>query len=156
MVLKEYTPNRKEAVAKFFRDIFAEMGWNAQEVDNLDDPEATFHLPDGVLLLVLEENRVIGSGGIVPLGNREGVIKRFYVGENHRGTGIAQVLLKALIEKAKSMQLSKLVLDVLKTNKRGIRFYEKSGFSRFDPPKNEEWSESKFPEAFYYYCKEVL
>lgn len=47
-------------------------GWNAQEVDKLDDPAATFHLPEGVLLLVLEENRVIGSGGIVPLGNREG------------------------------------------------------------------------------------
>ncbi len=153
----EIVPYRKKdstLVASFFREIFKEMGWVERESDYMDEPHLLFHLPDkGLLLLVKDNNRVIGSAGVIVLSKSEGLVKRFYISKSQRGSGIAGKLLNVLINKSLLMGLKKLILDVRKTNIRAIRFYEKNGFKQTSVTPIDGWPESFSPDTFNYYFK---
>lgn len=154
MQIVRYEFKDSALVASFFREIFTEMGWVERLSDHMDEPHHLFHLPDGgLLLLILENNEVIGTGGVIVLPKSEGLIKRFYIKHTHRGTGIAGKLLDELIAKSKRFGIKKLILDVRKTNGRAIRFYEKNGFVQTSVTPIEGWPESLSPDKFNYYCK---
>ncbi len=129
MKIIPYNAEDASEVSLFFRKIFAELGWEERPSDYMDDPDLLFHLPnDGALLLVKEEDHIIGTAGIIKLGKGVALIKRFYIDNEHRGSGIAQELLKELTLKAKSLGIKKFILDVSKNNTRAIRFYKNRGF----------------------------
>ncbi len=156
MEIKAYQKLDSTAVASFFREIFTEMGWVERESDHMDEPHLLFHLPDkGILLLVKDNNKVIGTAGVILLSETDGLLKRFYIEQSYRGSGIAGQLLDKLINKSLSMNLKKLILDVRKTNGRAIRFYEKNGFQQTIVTPKEGWPESFSPETFYYYYKMI-
>ena len=50
------------------------------------------------------------------------------VDKNSRGKGVGKFLLKNIIEQAKKLNCSKIVLDVSKDNKIAINLYKKNGF----------------------------
>jgi len=58
-------------------------------------------------------------------------IQRFYVRSGLRGTGLAQVLMTAAVERARERGAGALWLGVWEKNPRAFRFYEKSGFREF-------------------------
>src|SRR5438045_4063696 len=87
----------------------------------MDKPQILFHLPSrGLLFLIKENENVVGTAGVILFNNSEGLIKRFYLHKNLRGTGLAAQLLDKLIEKAKSLGVKKLLLDVTKNNLRFV------------------------------------
>lgn len=51
-----------------------------------------------------------------------------FVGENARGQGVGQALLKAIVEEARSQGLDAVRLDVIDTNPRARQLYERFGF----------------------------
>ncbi len=156
MKFVSFQTSDKKDVAEFFKSIFKEMGWNVLYTDKLNDSVNCFHLPDnGALLLVKDKSNLVATAGIVKLNNKEGLIKRFYLVKDYRGTGTAQKLLQALYKQAKKMNLSRLVLDVSNTNHRAIHFYEKSGFTKYIPEPILQWSESQSPDHFRYYYREI-
>ncbi|MEO1035572.1 MAG: GNAT family N-acetyltransferase [Pseudomonadota bacterium] len=55
-------------------------------------------------------------------------IQRFYVDGSWRGKGAASILMHAVIEHARAVDATAVVLGVYKENPRAIRYYEKSGF----------------------------
>ncbi|HVF98716.1 MAG TPA: GNAT family N-acetyltransferase [Chloroflexia bacterium] len=72
--------------------------------------------PAGVTLLGLREDRGwCGGFGIVP---------------EYRGTGASRLLLDALVERCRELELSSLQLEVLTQNERAIKLYERRGFHR--------------------------
>ncbi len=143
-------------VSVFLRSIFKEMEWKELETDGIDDAIGFFHLPHkGTLILARDKNDLVATAGIVQLKKQRGLIKRFYVSANYRGTGMAQKLLQALYEQAMKMNISRLVLDVSKTNHRAIRFYEKHGFIQYTQEPISGWTESQSPDYFRYYYREL-
>jgi RimJ/RimL family protein N-acetyltransferase len=157
MQITPYKNSDAKAVATFFRSVFAEMGWSERASDHMDTPHVLFHLPDhGALMLVKEDDRVVGTAGIILRTKTEGLIKRFYLEKTHRGTGAAQPLLHALIKLALSRGVTKLVLDVSKNNARAIRFYEKNGFQKTSVTPQDNWPESHMPDTHYFFYKQIV
>lgn len=156
MEIKPYKKTDNHAVAAFYREIFNELGWTERPSDHMDQPHLLFHLPNhGVLLLVKENQRVIGTAGVIILNGDEGLIKRFYLSLNSRGSGIAKHLLEELISYARKLGVKKLILDVSKNNSRAIHFYEKSGFLHTSVEPQEDWPESKEPDTHLYMFKSL-
>lgn len=156
MQITSYKTSDAKAVASFFRNVFAEMGWKERVSDHMDAPHILFHLPDhGALMLVKEHDKVVGTAGIILRTKTEGLIKRFYIEKPHRGAGIAQLLLQALIKLALSLGVTKLILDVSKNNARAVRFYEKNGFQRTSVTPQKNWPESNMPDTHYYYYMQI-
>lgn len=156
MEIRPYRISDSKAVASFFREIFAEMGWTERESDHMDQPHLLFHLPDkGFLLLVKDQNEVIGTAGVILQSANQGLIKRFYIKKSFRGSGVAGQLLNDLITKSLSMSIKKLILDVRKTNARAICFYEKNGFKQTTVTPLESWPESHDPDMYFYYYRMI-
>jgi diamine N-acetyltransferase len=55
-------------------------------------------------------------------------IARFYVDRRWQGQGLAQALMQAVIEEAKTRQMETIWLGVWERNERAIAFYRKCGF----------------------------
>jgi L-amino acid N-acyltransferase YncA len=53
-----------------------------------------------------------------------------YVAREHRGRGVGDALLGALVERAKSLGYHKMVLAAFPTNAPGMRLYERHGFTQ--------------------------
>lgn len=156
MEVVDFTPNDQQGTSKFLRSIANEMGWKDIPDYEYDNIWEYFKLPnDGFFLLAKNNNTIIGAAGIKKLNNTQAVVKRFFVHKNYRGQGVAQSLLKHLISKAKEMAVERIVLDVLKSNARAIRFYEKSGFKRYNQKPIKGWEETLGPDIFYYYHLEL-
>lgn len=151
MEILHFQPKHQQVTEAFLNTIYREMGWVDQggELTNLYN---YFHLPhDGFFLLAREDAKIIGTAGSLRLNDKEAVMKRFYIHTNHRGTGVAKKLLEEFIKNAKAMNITRIVLDVSKNNKRAIRFYEKNGFVRYYQNPIPGWNESLQPATYYYY-----
>lgn len=152
MEIIDFTTKDQKETEMFLRSIYKEMGWEETAEDVFDNLQEYFHLPNGGIFLLLKENsKIIGTAAIKKLNNEEGIAKRFFIHKDYRGSGVAQTLLNALIKRAKKINLSKIVLDVIKNNQRAIRFYEKNGFKRYNQKPIEEWFETLEPETYFYY-----
>ncbi len=150
MKIENYQPSQQKSLADFWRAIYTEMGWNVT-IDGIDDPQEFFHFPDGFLLTANKDNAVVGCSGVKPSSKEVGIIKRFYLAPELRGTGMSAQLLEATVNEAVNRGFTKLVLDVYYKNLRAIRFYEKHGFTKFDPVPVDEWPESKRPDKFVFF-----
>ena len=150
MQIEKYQPAQHESLAEFWRAIYKEMDWNVV-IDGIDNPQIFFHLPDGFLLTISKDNAVVGCSGVKPSAKEVGIIKRFYLAPELRGTGMSAQLLEATVNEAVKRGFTKLVLDVYYKNLRAVRFYEKHGFTKFDPVPEDDWSESQRPDKFVYF-----
>ena len=152
MEIVAFTPQDQAATASFMRTIYEEMGWKEFPEDGLDNLKQFFHLPDdGFLLLVKDKNKIIGTGGAVKLSENDILLKRFYIDQKNRGSGIGKELLDEIVQKSKPFHCSRMVLDVSKNNLRAIRFYEKNGFKQYHQAPIEGWPESSQDWYYYYY-----
>ena len=80
------------------------------------------------ILVAKDGARVIGFAGFGEHDANTGELFALYVLKEYRGTGVAQMLLQAALEKLSAYPA--IGLRVLKENPRAIRFYEKNGFVR--------------------------
>lgn len=152
MTIVPFQTSDQETTAQFMNTIWDEMGWTDKPKTRFTDLAAFFHIPtDGFLLLMKDNNTIIGTGGCIRLNDTDALLKRFYIAKNYRGTGVAQQLLDAIILKSQELQASRIVIDVSKKNARATSFYEKGGFQPYKPTRSDLWPESFQPEIFHYY-----
>jgi ribosomal protein S18 acetylase RimI-like enzyme len=134
-----------------------ELVWRVKFIDGSDDIPAFFHFPKGFFLIIKDdEEKVVGCGGVKPLNELVGIVKRFYIAPPLRGKGDAKELLDKLIEESKKKGYTKLVLDVYYTNIRALKFYEKHGFTRYEQSPNSDWEESLSPNEYFYYQLDII
>jgi ribosomal protein S18 acetylase RimI-like enzyme len=78
--------------------------------------------------------RLMGFVGFYPLHNpkidHKGVLWGMYVREDARGSGLAQSMIETVLDYAKN-HVEQVVLSVISSNERAVRFYEKMGFQRY-------------------------
>lgn len=88
-------------------------------------------LADGGCFWVAKENgRVAGSIGLMNGGEGVGILKKFFVYEEFRGSPhhLGQRLYAQLLSFAQEHGFRKLILDTPRNTGRAHRFYEKAGF----------------------------
>ena len=72
----------------------------------------------------------IGCGGLRPLGEKLGELKRMYVVPASRGSGVSTAILHSLEAAARERGWDRLLLETGERQPDAIRFYEREGYTR--------------------------
>ena len=78
--------------------------------------------------VVESENEIVGSFGIESRSASETELRRMYLDEGYRGSGIAQRMLEFALAEARARGFTKMILSTAQIQKAADRFYRKSGF----------------------------
>ncbi len=82
------------------------------------------------------DGRLVGLGGLELQEDGFAELKRFYVDPAHRGGGVADAVIEALVEHARSRGATTLRLETGDKQQAAMRFYARHGFEvvpRFGP-----------------------
>jgi len=71
------------------------------------------------------------------LGDRIGEVKRLYVRNEYRGSGLGRMLVEAVIQSARRAGYQELRLDTLGTMTAARALYDRLGFVEIDPYSNK-------------------
>jgi GNAT superfamily N-acetyltransferase len=104
--------------------------------------------PDGDFLVVREDGRNVGCGGIKRIDREACEIKRMYIVPEARGRGHSTALLKALEDRARELGYSIARLDTADRQPAALPLYEGAGYRRI-PPYNDN------DLAVYWFEKEL-
>ncbi len=85
------------------------------------------HNESSVFITAVSDGKVAGYAGMYIVCD-EGDITNIVVGEDYRGKGIASGMMDYLIQKADSMKINDMTLEVRVSNLTAIHLYEKFGF----------------------------
>ncbi len=108
--------------------------------------EHQYSKPWGVLYLIYYREKLAGCFAIRKFESTICELKRMYLKESVRGSGLGKAMLLQSIEAAKSMQYQKMRLDTLPSMKLAIELYQKVGFYEIDPYRFNPIAGSKFFE----------
>ncbi|MDQ4212427.1 GNAT family N-acetyltransferase [Microbacterium capsulatum] len=108
---------------------------------------AAFRAPDGVFLLLEDEGRIVGCGGIRRLSlPEEGSVfevKHVFLRPETRGRGWGRLLLEELEARARAWDAAALVLDTHHTLESAGHLYRRSGYTEIprynDNPNATRW-----------------
>ncbi len=91
-----------------------------------------YNLPKGCLVIVHENEKVIGCAAIREFENTTCELKRMYLKPECRGKSIGKKLLQHMIDKAKELGYLTMRLDTLPQMKEALQLYRKFGFCEID------------------------
>ena len=89
--------------------------------------------PGGVLLIARDKDAAAGCVALRQLDAGTGEMKRMYVREAYRGSGLGRRLAVAVIEEAKKRHYKSVVLDTLPKLASAIALYRDLGFREIGP-----------------------
>jgi len=89
--------------------------------------------PHGALFVLYDNEAAIGCLGLRKIEDGVGELKRMYIQEQYRKSGLGKMLLDQSIDVAKAYGYQLLRLDTLNTMIPAMNFYEKHGFYRISP-----------------------
>jgi ribosomal protein S18 acetylase RimI-like enzyme len=145
VTIRRATPADADALASFgadtFRDTYGhandpnDMALHIQRTFTTEQQLAEILNPTAQLTLALDEDRIAGYAYLlldsphaqVPLAHAA-ELKRFYLGGAWQGRGVAQSLMRAVLEEARRASASAVWLTVWSENTRARRFYDRMGF----------------------------
>lgn len=92
-----------------------------------------FYNADGCAFYVVVKNeKIIGSIGILTISAQEAKIKKMYISRDFRNLGLAQILIDEIIRKAIEFGYKKLTLETMSEMRAAIYLYKKNGFIEVD------------------------
>lgn len=127
--IKPLAPGDDDAALEFCREVFVEMGWPQDKMGT--NIAELFNEPDDIFITIKHGEEIVGTGGLLRLSKENVLLKRMYLAKRLRGSGLGTKLFAYLVEKAREIGHTMLVLDVSRTNTRATRFYEKQGMEEF-------------------------
>jgi ribosomal protein S18 acetylase RimI-like enzyme len=89
--------------------------------------------PGGVLLIARDADKAAGCVALRRLDDATGEMKRMYVRDAFRGSGLGRKLAVAVIEEAKKRNYRRMVLDTLPKLAPAIALYRDLGFRETGP-----------------------
>lgn len=108
------------------------LGSTLEGQPDLADIPGTFLHNGGMFWIALEGDEVIGTIGLAVKENSCGILKKFFVHKDWRGKKLGLALYNKLLERAKNLELSSIVLDTPTIAAKAHRFYERAGFRRVE------------------------
>lgn len=121
MEIKRMTRKEIPMVAGLERQIFS-MPWSEQGFCD------TLKMDNAIFLTAMEDGRLLGYCGIY-LAADEGEITNVAVAPEYRRQGIAEKLVKRLMEETRSLGIRTYILEVRVSNQSAISLYRKLGFA---------------------------
>jgi N-acetylglutamate synthase-like GNAT family acetyltransferase len=108
------------------------LGFNEADLIDLRNINSVYKL--GGFWIATLENELIGCIALERLNPSIGILRRFFVKKEYRGSkyNVAMDLYKTLLQKSIDLSLKKIVLDTPSVATASHRFYRKVGFQRFD------------------------
>lgn len=110
----------------FQNDIFPErISLKMSALDGLEKLEKIFLMCDG--------NKVIACGALKPVNDSTAELARMYTDNNYRGQGLAKIIIKKIINYAKTQGYKKIILDTWKESSSARNLYISLGFKERPP-----------------------
>lgn len=95
---------------------------------DLQDPDLLLH--DGIFLVAIVDDAIIGTGWLKPVDGGTFRVSRMSVAKEYRRRRIGRKILDALIEVARVRNASRVVLETTADWKDAVDFYCASGFQK--------------------------
>lgn len=95
---------------------------------DLLDIEKNYHATGGNFWGAYKGDELIGTIALIDIGHNAGTIRKMFIKDGHRGTGLAQQLLDTLLHYARQKSMTDLYLGTSAVLKAAHRFYERNGF----------------------------
>lgn len=101
---------------------------------DLRDIAAFYQKGNGQFWLAVDGDTVVGTIGLLDIGDGAGALRKMFVAPSHRGSGhrTAQRLLDRLVEWAGERGMAALYLGTTEQFRAAHRFYEKNGFAEIE------------------------
>jgi putative acetyltransferase len=113
-----------EKTAKEFYRILEAEG----ELEDVDNYQQVYMENNGLFLVVLDDEKVIGTGAIKKLEENVAELKRLWLLEEYHGQKIGYQVVKRLLDFARAHGYKKVRLQTGEKQQRAIRFYTRLGF----------------------------
>ena len=131
-LIRPFVPADAEAVIKLALSIqqkeFA-VPITADEQPDLLDVSSHYQRERGNFWVAGDEGRIVGTVGLLDIGEGHGVLRKMFVAASHRGTGVAAELLQTCLSWARTAQMTEVMLGTTGQMLAAHRFYEKWGFA---------------------------
>ncbi len=113
-----------EKTVQEFYDILEEEG----ELKDVDDYQQAYENNRGLLLVVLDDEKLIGTGGIKKIEDQIAELKRLWLLEEYHGQKIGYQVVKHLLDFARAQGYKKVRLQTGQQQTRALHFYKQLGF----------------------------
>lgn len=122
----------RELMREYERALGVDLCFQDFEAE-LKELPGSYAPPSGRLLLAWHQGTPIGCAALQRVNATRGEMKRLYVRPNARGLRIGRMLVTRILEDAKAIGYSEVVLDTLPTMIEAQRLYEQFGFREIEP-----------------------
>lgn len=113
-----------EKTVQYFWDILEAEG----ELSDVDDFQHAYHDNHGLFLVVLDEEKVVGTGAVKKINADTAELKRLWLLEEYHGQRIGFQVVMRLMEFARAQGYRRLRLQTSHKQIRAIHFYKRLGF----------------------------
>lgn len=133
VVIKPFNPDHQNAVERLvlpIQQIEFGVKITREEQPDLMDITGTFQRGNGNFWVAIDGDNVVGTVGVVDIGNHQIALKKLFVSSSHRGKekGIAQTLMSTAVEWCQAKSIKQIYLGTTARMFAAHRFYEKNGF----------------------------
>ena len=132
------------AVERYLAEIADRGVGGGAALGSASDGAETMRRPDGVFVLVRSDGDVVGCGGVRPLDDGVGEVKRMWVSPAVRGTGMGRRLLDHLEEWVRRLGHDVVRLDTNSALTQAIAMYESAGYTAI-----ERYNDNPHAERFF-------
>jgi putative acetyltransferase len=100
------------------------------ELHDVDDYQHTYGQRRGLFLVVMDDDKLVGTGAVKQLEQDTAELKRLWLLEEYHGQKIGYTVVTQLLDFARSHGYKKVRLQTSQRQERAIRFYTRFGFYR--------------------------
>ena len=104
----------------------------SHDLEILDDPQGTVIAGGGCIFLAMDEDRVVGSIGMIKVNEKEYELIKMSVDPQYRGQGISKMLLQKCLEEAGKRKAGRIFLYSNRQLKAALNLYNKNGFRQVE------------------------
>jgi putative acetyltransferase len=127
------------SVEEFLTSLDAE-----HELQDLDNVQQVYGGPRSIFLVVLDDDRVVGTGALRPFDEQTAELKRLWLFEDYHGQRLGYQLVMQLFEFARKVGYGRIYLQTSLQSQRAIGFYKRLGFveipAYFEQPYDDDIS----------------
>jgi N-acetylglutamate synthase-like GNAT family acetyltransferase len=106
-----------------------------EDQPDLQDIPAFYQRGAGNFWVALSEGQVVGTVGLLDIGNHQGALRKMFVHASYRGPGhgVSRRLLDTLLEWSRAREVKDVYLGTTEKFLAAHRFYERNGFQQIAP-----------------------
>jgi len=137
VTIRPATNTDAEAVRSFVFVVLREYGLQPDPAGtdaDLFDIEVSYLRPGGAFeLLVDATGVVVGTVGLMPIGEDRCELRKMYLDKAYRGRGLGKRLLRHALDRARQLRFRRMELETISVLQAAIGLYESFGFRPFTP-----------------------